>query len=743
MAAAETPPDVEMAEDPVHSAMTFWRERIQEWFPGLYTEAYFMPPVLMRRTEHTEEQLSSGQQVSVTRRPLQNRPRGAGSVLTESDIRDDQSQQKVLDCLLHLSEKKKGDTEGMFVLSQLKFGHYLNKPTYAAAVAALPKTIQLKVDKMDQGDFDILIIHKKHGILVGEIKAIGDLFASPLTQAHCKTLSDKVEHSIKQLTKADAMIKHLLSDLQGQFRILKTVMLPNLGRADLERVLLQNGLLRESLCTCLGLNPGEDPVPFCLTSDDASNPTNWWQCRMTDAGADPAMTNDAYLDLLSRFAGPATTVKVFCPSAPRLATVHHSDVRTQGEGVSETGNRFTPVEIVLHPSQMETLNNMNKAYARVFLTGPPGTGKSLVLVLKGQEWLRQFKPVHVVSSRKENRAASYMIASQLKQSEPKSSHLVHLHVFNFPIDRARAFSCLTKEARQGTSHCKELFVIVDEAWDCFSTPDPFHRFCDDLSNYVDNLHLWAASLYNHCRPACLTEVRLTEALRTPPIITRLVQEHRGFRGGHVYDYTDAPAPAPSDGFRPIDIFHEEPNHAAGIDTPDCEECGRAIARLLRRLNVGERARGADCPTPPRFCDVLIVTYGTLFHDEKKDVTKPTSGLVQALRDEGIPVTVLASNDDEGIKDVATMTGPDEVVAADSIIINGLERKIVIFVQHKGQSHEAEDWGKLWAMSRCTSQLVWLRQRRHPVTRSQLAKPVGDGGNENAGGGSTKVEQMDF
>ena len=62
-----------------------------------------------------------------------------------------------------------------------------------------------------------------------------------------------------------------------------------------------------------------------------------------------------------RFAGPATTVQVFCPSAlPRATRV----VRTEGEAVSETAERY--MDLVLSPQQIQILNSREKL---VYLTG--------------------------------------------------------------------------------------------------------------------------------------------------------------------------------------------------------------------------------------------------------------------------------------------------------------------------------------------------------------------------------------
>ena len=153
---------------PVHPDITFWRQRVQEWFSDLFGRTHFLPPVFMNRTQRQEVQVA-GQTVHVTEPPVTNLPRGAAPALQESDVRDDTAQVKVLQCLHQLSEAY---GEVMFVISQLNFGDYLNQPVYAAAATTLPRPIDLKSLNKHRGDFDVLIILRHYGILVCEIKAI-------------------------------------------------------------------------------------------------------------------------------------------------------------------------------------------------------------------------------------------------------------------------------------------------------------------------------------------------------------------------------------------------------------------------------------------------------------------------------------------------------------------------------------------------------------------------------------------
>ena len=157
-----------------------------------------------------------------------------------------------------------------------------------------------------------------------------------------------------------------------------------------------------------------------------------------------------------RFCGPATSVQVHCPIVPRLA--QSSELRTLGEGVRETANRFAPVDIVLHPKQVDALNESERL---VFVAGPPGTGKTLLLLMKGLDWLREGKHVQVVGTHVESRAASHMLHRQLELTAGTAvSPRIHIHLFDLERqeDQERAVRTLVSETRNG-----ELYIIADEA----------------------------------------------------------------------------------------------------------------------------------------------------------------------------------------------------------------------------------------------------------------------------------------
>nr|KAG5686189.1 hypothetical protein BaRGS_012407 [Batillaria attramentaria] len=156
----------------------------------------------------------------------------------QTDIVDDQAQQKLLKALKDLADARVPQ-EAMVILSQLKFGNYLNRQCFAASNARLPRPDDLGETYKD-GDFDILIIHRKYGLIVGEVKSIGA--NKKIIQDPSDAVAMRLEKVIKQLYKAEAVLKHLASDL-ANVNVTKTVILPYVHSSVLEQALAKNPIL--------------------------------------------------------------------------------------------------------------------------------------------------------------------------------------------------------------------------------------------------------------------------------------------------------------------------------------------------------------------------------------------------------------------------------------------------------------------------------------------------------------------
>nr|KAG5692908.1 hypothetical protein BaRGS_031412 [Batillaria attramentaria] len=172
-------------------------------------------PINIRHTDHslwTREQHPVAQPINVQ----------------ETDSRDDFAQQHVLYCLQTLGEQRQ---EAMFVMSSLDFTHYLNKldATHAAQFPLpgdLPSTQR-------EGDFDVIVIHRKYGVLLGEIKSVGIHGNNPTDKA----VADKVTKAVKQLDKCEKVVNHVMSDVAPGVSVRKTLILPYISRTQLQHVL--------------------------------------------------------------------------------------------------------------------------------------------------------------------------------------------------------------------------------------------------------------------------------------------------------------------------------------------------------------------------------------------------------------------------------------------------------------------------------------------------------------------------
>nr|KAG5688818.1 hypothetical protein BaRGS_017050 [Batillaria attramentaria] len=119
----------------------------------------------------------------------------------------------------------------MFVMSSLNFTDYLNKlDATQAAQFPLPRDLHAT---QREGDFDVIVIHRKYGVLLGEIKSVGIHDNNPTDKA----VAEKVSKAVKQLDKCERVVNHVMSDVAPGVSVRKTLILPYISRTQLQHVL--------------------------------------------------------------------------------------------------------------------------------------------------------------------------------------------------------------------------------------------------------------------------------------------------------------------------------------------------------------------------------------------------------------------------------------------------------------------------------------------------------------------------
>ncbi|XP_070203152.1 uncharacterized protein [Littorina saxatilis] len=498
----------------------------------------------------------------------------------------------------------------------------------------------------------------------------------------------------------------------------------------------------QAVCQSLGAANAADAIQLCCCSDQLSQPASywhvtpavlsqlstWWQHRMA-CTVDTRLTDQLYLDIVARFVGPATMVSVPCYNGVRV------EVRTAGQAVAELGRRLALLVLTL-----QQLGLLNRDPPLVCITGAPGTGKTVVLVLQGVRWLRQGHDVHVLSTWHPTRAVSTSITQQLEMSlsaGPTPSLIpgnVSYHPYDFynreeDVEKAVTdlLACVNND---------HLYVLLDEASFASSQKHgPRHtRLVTRLVDRVPHLYLWCAGVEHDDIPPALQTQVFTVPLRSAPAVLREIQPV--IHTFNVHDYSDSGVPAPGDGLSVIRLSHHGNAHT-GRWPLDCAQCGQDIAAVLRRLGVGSSV--ANSPSRLSYRDVFVLTRSDDLHDDVTDeagrVTSPASGVVQGLKAAGVPVSVLGYQDwlhnrarwERAVQDVA-VAATDTVTVARYSYVSGLERRVVAVLQDRDQDdddrgmtdEDIDREDRLYAVSRCTTQLITVRTP--PVTTTTTTPP---------------------
>ena len=163
-------------------------------------------------------------------------------------LRADEAHERVLgalqEILAHMS---------CFVRSGFIFEEYLNKPIHREpgrprekSKMPFPKPGDL-APQYRRGELDVMVVHKSHGIIIIDVKAVGDTFAE-LEKNESEELAvvrKVLEKALALTRKEREVILHVVSDIPSTIPVSAMLVLPNLSRETLKKALDSDPGLRQ------------------------------------------------------------------------------------------------------------------------------------------------------------------------------------------------------------------------------------------------------------------------------------------------------------------------------------------------------------------------------------------------------------------------------------------------------------------------------------------------------------------
>ncbi|XP_025097997.1 uncharacterized protein LOC112566196 [Pomacea canaliculata] len=199
---------------------------------------------------------------------------------------------RVLDTMEYLSRQlQQQHQKPLFIVSSISYDNYLSRlPARSAASFKVPRP----QDVAKRGQLDILVLHERAGVILVQVKAVGDNLASwNATPADAEqAIARMVDRAVNQLDRDQKVFNHVLKDLDPIPPFSRVVALPFVDRQALEKVRHLGQVTWEDvkfLCqddieACAGecclLSRVKHIPEFCqehAAHDDAKLLLTWWR----------------------------------------------------------------------------------------------------------------------------------------------------------------------------------------------------------------------------------------------------------------------------------------------------------------------------------------------------------------------------------------------------------------------------------------------------------------------------------
>ncbi|XP_070176905.1 uncharacterized protein [Littorina saxatilis] len=417
---------------------------------------------------------------------------------------------------------------------------------------------------------------------------------------------------------------------------------------------------------------------------DLENVKAWWN-KLEDKPVQP----DFIKDVIARYIGEFSTPREYSDKSER------SLVRNLCDAIRLTGKLVKRLVISKDHKEEEDF-----AVKRAHVNGPPGSGRTTMLIKKAEHFLKDDTRNNVVVIDMYRGAKGTPIGHEIFISiEEVDSKRVHHTAFDVNEEGATLLGLPLPKQKE------HILFVIDEVLPKRYWKDAFELLA---SRFADS-HVWCADgIVTEDQETCLlrcTSVELKHILRIPTSV-QCVLYHADWDAERKELYkadTDHQLEVPTNGPSPVSVRHKGHTNAH-LKTTECEQCADELADLLKHkmklVEEDSSAGGASAaPSVPLLCSIAILYSIPAEHysevgEGKPDLVETTvekfnayrrqiadSRFVKRLRSRGLPIhNVLL-----GYMDLQNEDRWDDILVSWVDKFQGLERDVVVFLPGDGPS----------------------------------------------------------
>nr|KAG5710643.1 hypothetical protein BaRGS_013289 [Batillaria attramentaria] len=544
-----------------------------------------------------------------------------------SQVRGDKAQRTIGRAFRMLSAvlEKEGKS-AMFIISQLSYDNLLAflrrcgklpegfRKQFEKVFADEPSYINIPAHLEQRGELDLMILHEEKGVIFVQIKGIlnekeqqaaaykeqretgktEQKVTTEVKQAKA-TIQKKIKNAEKQLDHDVCIFECLMSrsgtpESHGEqvkptgpppVKVTRVVALPNLTKKDIEDNEIESKqdslfLLKEDLF--------EEDMNLAECETDLSNFRRWWD-RLPAA----PMRRDYMQEIVGKYIGPFSSALTSKDGNERERQRQYRD------SVQRTALLLS--RNMLSRRQLDILKISDpKETKRVYLSGPPGSGKTVLLTSKARSFLETSEKHHVIVLNMYRGAAGRAIGERIftavsSGGKKQRVHKVDVDVTEGSFDKAN-FVKGVKRLNPGSKHwLKNALFIVDEIY----VESFWQKILNAFKSEFSESSVWCAGLFSRT-PTGFREYKLYCVYRCPPSVQNLLYQVDWDDTRKTFYKRDAEqAEVPTNGPIPLCILHEK---HANVSVTECVQCAEELAVVLNDKKLAQLVQPRENPSEP-------------------------------------------------------------------------------------------------------------------------------------------------